>query len=286
MRAYTQEERDSAYDNLPPPVKDFIGSTTLVNIYKGMGGKLGLNFRQMFAVSQITNLTLLGIEPESAFEANIHQFLPELSNEKTRELVADINDRIFKESRRRLQDNVREPQPEPLAKRPLTDAEYEALGKEEARKGFVPEFEKRNAEEEARQPALLEKIRIGAAEDARREREEKDQSKEAKSASVLDVQLKKLSSAPPPTPVPLPPAEKPVETKVEKLESRIAELESKTDETKAVPVYERKLAAPQISSTTPPTPSSPPAPAQANPVPQKPTAPYTGADPYREDPLA
>ncbi|TSD05718.1 MAG: hypothetical protein Greene07147_423 [Parcubacteria group bacterium Greene0714_7] len=106
MKTYTQQEREQAMDALPVPVSDFLKSDTITNIYVGIGEKLNLNYRQVGLASQITNVTLLGLEPEHALETNIHQALPELSNTATRELVADINDRIFKEVQRRIKENI------------------------------------------------------------------------------------------------------------------------------------------------------------------------------------
>lgn len=111
MRKYTQEERERAREKLPEPIARFLGSETLTNIYLGINEKLKLNLRQLMVVSEITNVTLLGLEEEHALETNLHQFMPELSNADMRELVADINDRVFKEAERRLRENILEPKP-------------------------------------------------------------------------------------------------------------------------------------------------------------------------------
>lgn len=106
MKTYPDEEYIKARENLPRPIADFLSSDALTGIYVGIAKKLKLNLRQADAMSTIINATLLGLEPEHALEHNLHQELPELSNEKTRELVADINDRIFKEATRRLRENI------------------------------------------------------------------------------------------------------------------------------------------------------------------------------------
>lgn len=110
MKFYTPEEKAAALKNLPRPTIDFLGSVALVNLYTGIYGKLNLNLRQMGIVNTIVNATLMGLEPEHALEHNLHQELPELSNEKTRELVGDISDRIFKEAKRRLRENILMPE--------------------------------------------------------------------------------------------------------------------------------------------------------------------------------
>ena len=111
MKIYTIEEKNEARKKLPKPISDFLGSEILTKIYLGIGKKLNLNLRQMLAVSDITNVILMGLEPESVLETSLHQWLPELTNEATRELVADINDRIFKEAQRRLRERITEPEP-------------------------------------------------------------------------------------------------------------------------------------------------------------------------------
>jgi|CXWL01.1.fsa_nt_gi hypothetical protein len=155
MKAYTAEEREAAQKKIPRPIQDFLRSPALVTIYQGIQKKLALDLRQMLAVVEITSATLEGLEPESAMETNIHQLLHELSNEKTRELVADINDRIFKEAKRRLEGNVLEAPARVIIAEP-TDAELETLGEKEKREGILPEFEKAKQEELALQSGLKE----------------------------------------------------------------------------------------------------------------------------------
>jgi hypothetical protein len=109
MKTYTVQEREDAKGRLPAPIADFVGSESLTNIYLGIRTKLKLNLRQLVIMTEIANLTLLGLEPEHALETNLHQYLPELSNADTKELAADLNDRVFKEAQRRLRENVTEP---------------------------------------------------------------------------------------------------------------------------------------------------------------------------------
>lgn len=109
MKKYSPEEVKKTLEGLPQPLKDFAGSETLTNIYVGIQEKHHLNLRQLAALADATNMSLLGLEPESALETNLHQLMHELPNAVTKELVADINDRVFKEARRRLTENILEP---------------------------------------------------------------------------------------------------------------------------------------------------------------------------------
>ncbi|MBI3573952.1 hypothetical protein HY090_02790 [Candidatus Kaiserbacteria bacterium] len=112
MKNHTREEKRAAKAKLPPPIGTFIGSQSLSNIYLGIEQKLKLNLRQLMIMCEIANLTLMGLESEQEVETNLHQLLPELSNADTKELVADLNDRVFKEVQRRLRDNIIEAEPE------------------------------------------------------------------------------------------------------------------------------------------------------------------------------
>jgi len=167
MKTYTQKEREQAMDTLPIPVSDFLKSNTITDIYVGIGEKLNLNYRQIGLASQITNATLLGLEPEHALETNIHQALPELSNTATRELVADINDRIFKEMQRRIKENIIEKKTE--------QSEYELSLKptdEELRKYEIQD------KEDAEHPIEYEKL-LKLAEQEKVERKAKEDAEEA-----------------------------------------------------------------------------------------------------------
>ncbi len=152
MKNYTREERADARKKLTRPVNDFLSSDALLDIYRGIFKKHKLNFYQGGLVSEIANVTLMGLEPESALETNLHQTLPALSSDTMRELAADINDRLFKEARRRVQENIVTPEPvwdeEELGKKPaenseplLTDEELEALAEKEAKEGWTPPIE-------------------------------------------------------------------------------------------------------------------------------------------------
>ncbi len=109
MKTYTADERISARKKLPKPVSDFLVSTAITEVYMGIMQKHSLNLRQIGILSEIINITVEGLEPQSSVEANLHQALPELSNASMRELILDINDRVFKEATRRLKENITEP---------------------------------------------------------------------------------------------------------------------------------------------------------------------------------
>ena len=156
-------------DKLPKPLFDFLGSQTLTALYLGIGRKLELNLRQLMIVNDVANVTLMGLEPESAMETNLHQGLPELSNEKTRELVADINDRIFKEAKRRVRENIVTPEPtwdeaeygpKESYKEPPRGAELQRLADEEEKAGG---FKPPEPEEETPAPAAPEQAPGGTA---------------------------------------------------------------------------------------------------------------------------
>jgi|GEM_PF-1149276 len=111
MKIYTKEERTEAMKNLPQPIADFAKSDTITEIYLGLQKKHKLNIWEISVVSNAANVALLGLESEGAVEPAIHQELPEISNAVMRELIADINDRIFKEAKRRLKENILEEEP-------------------------------------------------------------------------------------------------------------------------------------------------------------------------------
>ncbi|MBY0539566.1 hypothetical protein K2P56_04010 [Patescibacteria group bacterium] len=109
MKTPTKEEQYGALIKAPKPLRDFIVSPTLLQIYGGIERKHKFTPAQMLTVSQLANLTLLGFESETALETNIHQILPDLSHTTTVELVADIHTRVFKEAQRRVEESILEP---------------------------------------------------------------------------------------------------------------------------------------------------------------------------------
>jgi hypothetical protein len=285
MKDHTHEEKTAAKSKLPRPIYDFLGSKALMNIYQGISKKLGLNFRQIFAVSEVTNITLIGLEPETAFEANIHQLLPELSNDKTRELVADINDRVFKEAKRRMQEGILDDEVEAEEGEPLppavTDRELEAMGERERADGFVPEFEKQLKAEEAREAAAAR-----AAEEERKAAAEKPAPVTApqKPAPLvttpsLSIAVEKLNSvtvsAPQPRTVTVPPETQADSAPVSATSAPAAKTASLSAATPPP-----KPAAPQQT----PSPAAPAQTATPAPKPMTPVQYESGTDPYRERP--
>lgn len=164
MKQHTAQERQQARVKLPKPVSDFLGSDALLQIYLGVIAKQRLNFNQGGRMTDIVNATLLGLEPISAIETNLHQDLPELSNAAMRELVDDLNDRVFKEANRRLQENIIEPEPEwdreEFGEKPgergadaalPSDEDIERLAEKEKKEGWNPPEE----EEEIPAPVAI-----------------------------------------------------------------------------------------------------------------------------------
>jgi len=144
MKPYTREEKEAATAAVPPPIRTFLRSFSLARLTGGIIEKHKMNFRQGGEIVNLIGVTLLGLEPASAFETNLHQALPELSNPIMRELVDDINDRVFKEAQRRLRENIFEPEPEwdekTLGKKedwvqPMKDDELHALAEKERAEG-------------------------------------------------------------------------------------------------------------------------------------------------------
>ncbi len=164
MKSHTQGEREEAKKKLPKPLYDFLGSTSLTNIYIGIQKKHALNLRQLLLFTEIANLTLLGLESESALETNLHQAMHELSNQGARELVADINDRVFKEASRRVKENI----PEPSV---WTEKPSEPELSEEERAEEVRRKEIENMPDD--DPRLLAEYEKDRAEAAKRDEENK-----------------------------------------------------------------------------------------------------------------
>ncbi len=156
MKDYTPVQREEAKKKLPRPVSDFLVSNTILDIYRGLVQKHALNWRQGGLVTDVVNNTLLGLESESTLETNLHQALPELSANTMRELIVDINDRILKEARRRLQENIVTPEPawnaeelgsqkDAAAEKLISDEELDKLAEKEEKEGWKPPEEEAGA---------------------------------------------------------------------------------------------------------------------------------------------
>lgn len=263
MKTYTQQEREQAMNALPVPVSDFLKSDTITNIYVGIGEKLNLNYRQIGLASQITNVTLLGLEPEHALETNIHQALPELSNTATRELVADINDRIFKEMQRRIKENIIEKKTE--------ESEYEL-----SLKPTNEELEQYEAQEkvDSEHPIAYEEL-LKLAEKEKAERKAKEYAEEVEAEKKRLVTTPPTQEEGPDTPSSSIVAEKLGLVTDVPIENKKTELSIATPETQ-----EKKIG--EVPANSIPTETQTPVPVklQAS-EPQKP-AYKGGVDPYRE----
>lgn len=146
MKTYSNAEEQEAYTKLPEQIRSFLDSQTIIKLYTSLAQRSTLNISQLMIMSSLTRLTLLGLEPESALETNLHQEIHTLSNEQVAQLVEDINTRIFKEAKRRLQENIVEledwdeselgPRPKPDEKKTVpTDEELDKLVEEEEKTG-------------------------------------------------------------------------------------------------------------------------------------------------------
>lgn len=252
MKKYTAEEKAEARKSLPKPLAGFIGSQILTALYFGIKDKLKLNWSQVVDMCEVANVTLLGLEPEHALETNLHQYMPELSNADMRELVADLNDRVFKEAQRRLRENVIEPGPEDIK-----PEGYEKSEVPETAVGIRNEQSKTEPEEVKTlmvpAPLLMpaEVAPVGLSISMQRLAGPTVGKTEKKDVSPQATGIQQISVPPPPTPI------APVIT--------------------AAPV----LAVPP--PVIPPSPAVPPVPAVASPgvTPQAPRI-YKGTDPYRE----
>lgn len=179
MKIYTQAQNDEAVNKLPDPIYDFLVGPTLTTIYAGIQKKHNLDLRQLVLFATIANMTLIGLEPESALETNLHQAMHELSNQGAKELVADINDRVFKEAKRRLQENILEPSMlSQLRKQSQLTAEQQAELAEEARFNNLDDDD----------PAVLA---------AKKQEELETQKQEEESAKELQAALEAAKNDPP-----------------------------------------------------------------------------------------
>jgi hypothetical protein len=214
----------------------------------------------MMTVSNVVNATLLGLESESAVETNLHQEIHTLTNEQVHALVEDINLRIFKDARRRLEEQIIEEEPwdeEELGPKTqaneklLSDAELDALAEKEEKEGWKPPEEEEPASVAASSatPLAIPLETSGGAISAIKPAEP-------------SIALEKLTA--------------PVQTKTEVTEVRPQQTGIQSV---VIPKPEEKPAA-AVPATPPPTiaPSAH--------VPQTPPAPgtYKGTDPYREAP--
>lgn len=308
MKQYSTEEKASAEKTLGKPTSDFLNSKELGDIYAGIGKKLKLNLRQLAVVCEIANVTLLGLEPESSFETNIHQELHELSNADTRELVADVNDRVFKEARRRLEQNIIVPgkpwdtdalgSREDYEKALVSDSAFDAeVAAEEAQTGkpYVPEIEQLRKHEEEAGEKVQEQFEAAVSGPVPGENYD----------ALENFDIPAEEDVPPPPAAPAPASASGISitraaTALEnaaggvpqKVEAEDGPVSALAKEKLAVPKVslpkQVSAASPAVSAVQTPPPASP-APAstpqtqpQAPAAPSPTTPPYKGSDPYRE----
>lgn len=106
MKDHSVQEMEQALERVPKPIADFAISETLTTIYSEIAKRHKLNLRQIAEVSKVVNTTLVGLEPEERLGIEIHDTLLEFDNDALNPLVADINSLVFKEAKRRLQENI------------------------------------------------------------------------------------------------------------------------------------------------------------------------------------
>ena len=303
MKTHTREEREEAKKKLPEPVRDFLASPTLTTLHVGIQKKHNLDLRQLMLFADIVNVTLMGLEPESALETSLHQAIHELSNEGARELVADINDRVFKEAKRRIQESIPEPSvwsAKPAAQPALSEEELSDNKRRElidTMRDDDPELiaayehdakaveEKRKADDEALAEALAQAAKDPVIKEEEEDNEEGEEGEETAvsttPAPLPSVALEKLTA---------PATAKAEPVTLTQKTNGIQRLTLPVQEPVLGPVNPTPIqAAPAVT----PPPATPPAPVV--PPPSAPSAPatnphetnqapriYKGTDPYRE----
>jgi hypothetical protein len=102
MKIYSEEEKERAQRALPPALRVFLNSEGLKKAYLEIQNKEKLNLRQLGTVIDAATLVLLGLEPESSFEENLANELPELQPANKTSLIATVNETVFKAARESL----------------------------------------------------------------------------------------------------------------------------------------------------------------------------------------
>jgi len=105
MKTYTPEEKSAAKNSLPAPVSQFIDSPDLAETYADIEKKFRLNLRQTGALIEVIEVTLMGLEPQFNFPNNARGALQEVSNAELAEIIDHVNERVFSEAKRRLQES-------------------------------------------------------------------------------------------------------------------------------------------------------------------------------------
>ena len=283
MKIYAPIDILHAREKTARPISDFIDSQNWQNIMDGIMTKFGFSGEQKMLIDLILVSTLTQLEPTSALETNIHQLLPELSNEKTRELVADIRDRVIREADRRVAENI-------------INSKFDWYEAVLGEKPTVDQLEarKKRFREETERGLSVEEIRRLAEEDARKQQEQEER-EEAEYAAALKAQGKVPLSDEDGEDAPetLDPA--PTLSLAQSVAIQTAEEKMKTPEAAAVDgirsvsIAQSKLRAPSAAVPVETTSALPLAEAAAAPKPATLTPPpapkrVDGIDPYREIP--
>lgn len=268
MKNYSPEERAAAIKKLPRPASYFAGSKRLYEIYKGIEKKLNLSHQQFMIMAEIAGVTLIGLESESALEANIHFLMPELPNAVAKELALDIQDRVLKESQRRVKEEIFEQDTFVPTEMGLTP-EQETERQRELRIDAMDDDD----------PELLKLIELEKAERAKREADEAGELEQAK------VEARK------PRPQPLDASEATLEPTSATADSPISASETPNIAVQklAAPTMQQAsntqvdsvLARPSVASIPVPPPTTTAPVAQPERKTSAPT-PLSKSDPYRE----
>ena len=111
----TLEEIQKKFDSLPEDLKWAIMAANIDEKITAIGQAHGLNIEQLGQLSLETHMVTLGYTPPEKFEASVKASLG-LPDDKTREIVAEINTKILKEIKEKLMSlskDVEEVQKEP-----------------------------------------------------------------------------------------------------------------------------------------------------------------------------
>lgn len=270
MKTYPPIEILKAREKAGRPITDFLDSDVITRILSGIETKLGLRGAQIGHLLEVVTATLLQLEPESALETNLHQRIPELSNEKTKELAADLRDRVLKEAERRVRENITDPR---------FDWDESVLGP----KPTVDQLEERKKRflEAAKLGLSAEEIRKRAEEDARKLQEQEEKEEAEYRAAQLAKGITPLSEEEGgeesvDTPAQTAPAEE--TARIAAKPSSISIATQKLAAPSARPVERAEVSAVRESPERPPVPTVPPPSAQPS---AQPTPPRK-ADLYRE----
>jgi len=148
----TLEEIQKKFDSLPEDLKWAIMAANIDEKITAIGQAHGLNIEQLGQLSLETHMVTLGYTLPDNFEASIKASLG-LPNDKTREIVEEINTKILKEIKEKLMSlskNTEETQEAPVSTnsgektRPSDEPTSDILQKENERKEYELKKEEQN----------------------------------------------------------------------------------------------------------------------------------------------